>query len=481
MPVMSSPPSAVMDPPVPPWLAPLRRRQWLQAATGLWLGSRFSSAAANDQPLPLGFGRAKSVLFIVANGGQSQIDTWDPKPNAPAEIRGEFASIPTAVPGTRICEHLPRMAQLADRYAIVRSMSHEDLDHGSALYLTLTGRYHARRSSNPPALPNDWPTHGSVVKRIRGVRESLDAAVHINGPAQIPINIGSGQNAGFLGTDFDPLLLGDVTDQPTVLPGLVALPEVPTTRRSHRDELLRQLERPSHTQGASEAWQDYDILASRARGLLDRPAVQQAFELDRETPDTRARYGLDRSGQACLLARRMVEAGVPWTTLFWNHSGRGQDLAPDVTTEYGWDTHNDIFTALRTQLLPRFDLSLSTLLTDMEQRGLLAETLVVIAGEFGRAPLVALERNFAGSSPGRKHWGFCYSMICAGAGVIPGQVIGASDSRGAYPITEKHGPWDLAATMFSALGIDPAGHFTDRLNRPLGVSEGRVMEALYRS
>lgn len=441
------------------------------------LGWRSTVAATGDTP-PLGFGRAKSVVYVVANGGQSQIDIWDPKPDAPREIRGDFASIATSVPGTRFGEHIPRLAHLADRFALIRSMSHEDLDHGSALYLALTGQYHARRSANPPPSPNDWPTQGAVVKRLLGVRQSLDAAVHLNGPAQIPINIGPGQNAGFLGSDFDPLLLGDVVANETVLPGLEPLPELPGPRRDRRQSLLDLLEQTA-SHPASPALTDYSILSHRAHELLDRPEVQHAFDLQREKETTRRRYGLDRSGQALLLARRLVEAGVPWITVFWNHTGRGQDLAPNDTLEYGWDTHNDIFTALRAHLLPRFDLSFSALLEDLTERGLLSRTLVVCAGEFGRAPLVALEKNFAGESPGRKHWSFCYSAVCAGAGVQPGLTLGASDSRGAYPITEKFGPWDLSATMYSALGIDPGGHFTDRTGRPQMLSTGRVIEGLY--
>lgn len=457
----------------------IHRRRWLQLAAGVWCGGWTNQRIqAADGPHALGFGRAKSVLYVVANGGQSQIDIWDPKPEAPREIRGDFASISTAVPGLRFGEHIPRLAKMADRFALIRSMSHEDLDHGSALYLALTGQYHARRSANPPPSPNDWPTQAAVVKRLLGVRQSLDAAVHLNGPAQIPINIGPGQDAGYLGTDYAPLLLGDITATRAVLPGLDPLPELSANRRDRRQSLLDTLEQSS-TPTVSTSLADYDILSNRAYALLDRPEVQHAFDLERESEPTRRRYGLDRSGQSLLLARRLVEAGVPWITVFWNHTGRGQDLAPDNTLEYGWDTHNDIFSALKTHLLPRFDVSFSALLEDLEQRGLLSQTLVVCAGEFGRAPIVALEKNFAGESPGRKHWSFCYSAVCAGAGVQPGLTLGASDRRGAYPITEKYGPWDLSATMFSALGIDPSGHFTDRIGRPQLLSSGRVIESLY--
>lgn len=462
------------------WGARQSRRDWLRSASGVWLGGLAAarSAQAAESALP-GFGRAKSVLFLVPHGGQSQLDMWDPKPDAPELVRGAFSAIPTAVPGTLLCERLPRLARLADRYALVRSMSHEDLDHGSALYLTLTGQYHPRRSSNPLPAETDWPTHGAVLKRLRPARTFVDSAIHVNGPALVPIIAGPGQNGGFLGPDADPLVIGDVTAQAAVFPGLVALPEVTSRRLAERKDLLQLLEQRLSRRAESGAWHEQDLLYRQAFALLARPEVQHAFDLDREPPTIRARYGLDRSGQACLLGRRLVEAGVPWITVFWNHSGRGQDLAPQDTLEYGWDTHNDIFAALRERLLPRFDLSLSALLEDLEQRGLLSQTLVVCAGEFGRAPLVALERNFKGESPGRKHWAACYSILCAGAGVTPGLTLGASDRRGAYPVTEKYGPWDLTATMFSALGIDPSEHFTDKSGRRFPISGGRVLTGLY--
>jgi hypothetical protein len=179
------------------------------------------------------------------------------------------------------------------------------------------------------------------------------------------------------------------------------------------------------------------------------------------------------------MARRLVEAGVPWITVFFNHGIRGQDDYPNDTDEYGWDTHNDIFYALKNHLLPRFDYSASALLEDLHQRGLLATTLVVVMGEFGRAPLVALEKNFAGSSPGRKHWGACYSVVLAGAGIVPGAIFGSSDRHAAYPQTEPTTPGDLSATMFHALGIPAEAHYTDLTNRPYRAITGNPVTKLF--
>jgi hypothetical protein len=179
------------------------------------------------------------------------------------------------------------------------------------------------------------------------------------------------------------------------------------------------------------------------------------------------------------LARRLVEAGVPWVTVFFNHNIRGQDDRPDDTDEYGWDTHNDIFDAMRTHLLPRFDHSFTALLEDLGQRGMLKDTLVVCMGEFGRAPRVAVEKTFKGSSPGRKHWAACYSVVLAGAGVTPGAIYGASDRHGAYPKANPVTPGDLSATLFHALGVDPAGHYRDGTDRPYRIADGRPVTGLF--
>ncbi|MSR57488.1 MAG: DUF1501 domain-containing protein [Planctomycetaceae bacterium] len=470
---------------------PISRREWLRigglAGFGAALASHNSSvlqAASSDTPAIPGFGRARSVILIYTSGGQSQLETWDPKPDAPLEIRGEFAAIPTAVPGTFVSEHLPRLAQLADQYAIVRSVSHDDLDHGSAGYLALTGHFHPNKSSNPPPRPIDLPTYGAVLKRVRPAGTFPYSAVHVNGPALVPEAIGPGQDAGLLGRDFDPLLLGDVSSTPIAVPCLDALPELPGVRLSARQSLVASLEElcrgaeqggpaPDRRQrGMENAYQQaYHLLAS--------PRSRQAFDLTAEPDAVRDRYGRHRPGQACLLARRLVEAGVPLVTVIWNQSNRGQDKEPDSTAAYGWDTHNDIFEALRGHLLPRFDATFSALLDDLDERGLLDQTLVVCMGEFGRAPQVALEKRFAGSSPGRKHWASVYSLVMAGAGIAPGTVYGASDRIAAQPHLHRVGPDDISATMFSALGIDPAGHFQDAFGRPYPISTGRPLEGLY--
>jgi hypothetical protein len=463
------------------------RREWLRLGGLSGIGCAFPglippSTAVADQTASLvpGFGRAKSVIVVFASGGQSQLETWDPKPKAPEEIRGEFGSIATRIPGVRFCEHMPQIAGIADRLCVVRNMAHEDLDHGSAFYLSMTGRYHRRKSGNPLPSPDDLPCYGAVLQRVRPAIDFPQTAVHLNGPAEVPLIVGPGQFGGFLGKGFDPLTLGDVTQDTVAVPTLALHDDVSAIRMQARQSLLQSIESRMDSFSGQRSDQDKQALYHQAFEMLSRPQARAAFDLSEEPVALRDRYGRNRSGQACLLARRLVEASVPLVTVMWSHNNRGQDIDPTNTDLYGWDNHNDIFYGLKNHLLPRFDQGFSALIEDLDQRGLLETTLVVCMGEFGRAPLVALEKNFAGSSPGRKHWSWVYSIALAGAGVTGGAVVGESDHRGAYPRTDPYGPWDVMATMFSALGINPNQHYLDPVNRPIQICDGKVMSAIYR-
>jgi uncharacterized protein (DUF1501 family) len=460
------------------------RRAWLRLSTLAGLGLATSGFAAERSNTSAatgrGFGRAKSVLLVFANGGQSQIDTWDPKPNAPLDVRGAFQPIATAVPGIQFCEHMPQIARVADRLTLVRSMSHEDLDHGSAAYLALTGFYHVQRSGNPDPSPNDLPTYGAILRRLRPDSRFVCDAIHVNGPAILPRDPGPGQNGGFLGRAFEPLVVGDPTAATGAIPGLASQADLPTVRLDQRLSLKQSLDQAAQRFERDQRALDLNRLYGQAYDVLASPSAREAFNLEAEPPQIRDRYGRHRSGQALLLGRRLVEAGVPYINVIWNHSNRGQDDQPDDTDLYGWDTHNDIFDALQNRLLPRFDQSFSALIEDLDQRGLLDQTLVVCMGEFGRAPRVALEAKFKGATPGRKHWATVYSIALAGAGVQRGAIVGASDRLGGEPVTERYGPWDVAATMFHALGLDPHGHYTDLQDRPYAIAQGKPIEALYR-
>ena len=473
---------------------PFTRRSWLQfgglaSLLGLQSLAKVHGAAdGSDAAGRPGFGRAKSVILVYTSGGQSQLETWDPKPLAPREIRGAFDSIPTAVPGTIINEHLTRLATLTDRFAIIRSVSHDDLDHGSAAYLALTGRFHPIKTSNPPVSPDDFPTYGSVLRRVRPASHQQSQlpydAVHVNGPALVPELIGPGQDAGFLGRDYNPLLLGDVHSAPVAVPCLDQQADLPARRLAARRGLRETLQLSAEATAEagslrSRSERNLDTAYQQAYDLLASPRSRQAFDLSLEPRAVRDRYGRHRSGQACLMARRLVEAGVPFINVIWNHSNRGQDKSDDPE-QFGWDTHNDIFETMQGHLLPKFDQSFSALLEDLDERGLLDQTLVVCMGEFGRAPLVALEKRFAGSTPGRKHCASVYSIVMAGAGVVPGAIYGASDSIGGQPQANRVVPGDIAATMFSALGIDSQGHFEDPFGRPYAICTGKPIDGLYR-
>lgn len=456
------------------------RREFLQVGLASSLSASLAATARGSESprRAAGFGRAKSVILVFASGGQSQFETWDPKPDAPQDVRGAFAPTATPLPGVHLCEHLPRLARIADRYTIVRSMSHEDLDHGSAAYLALTGRYHPRRSSNPPPSPRDFPTYGAVLKRLRVTNRFAYEAVHVNGPALVPTLVSPGQDGGFLGREYEPLVVGDIRREAQVLPGL-ANQQLPPVRMQERLGLKQTLDQYRVHLSADREMVQMSDLYRQALTMLSAPRYRDAFDISREPAALRDRYGRHRSGQACLLARRLVEAGVPFVNVIWNHSNRGQDDTPDDPEAYGWDTHNDIFSSMKNHLLPRFDQSFSTLLEDLDQRGLLDETLVVCMGEFGRAPRVKLEPNFAGSLPGRKHWASVYSIVLAGAGVQRGAVVGQSDRLGGEPRSERYGPWDVAATMFNALGLAHDSHFTDSLNRPMATTIGKPIAAAY--
>jgi hypothetical protein len=372
------------------------RRAWLHLSTlaGLGLVTHGMAAERNGSATAAtgrGFGKAKSVLVVFANGGQSQIDTWDPKPNAPLDVRGVFQPISTALPGVQFCEHMPQIARVADRLTLVRSMSHEDLDHGTAAYLTLTGFYHARRSGNPDPSPNDLPTYGAILRRLRPDSRFVCDAIHVNGPAILPRDVGPGQNGGFLGRAYEPLVVGDPTASTGAIPGLAVQGELPTVRLDERLSLKHALDGAAQRLERNQRALDLNRLYGQAYDVLASSRAREAFNLEAEPPQVRDRYGRHRSGQALLLARRLVEAGVPYINVIWNHSNRGQDDQPDDTDLYGWDTHNDIFDALQNRLLPRFDQSFSALIEDLDQRGLLDQTLVVCMGVFGRAPRIALE------------------------------------------------------------------------------------------
>lgn len=370
------------------------------------------------------------------------------------------------------------MAKLLDRCALIRTMSHEDLDHGSAVYLTLTGFYHRRRSGNPPPTPIDRPTLGALYENMRHRSDFVRSSIHLNGPILVPTEPSPGQNAGFLGPAAEPLQIGDVTAAPVAVPGLESFADLPEIRLSSRQSLLSGLDlflRDGETRQLAEQSGAY----RQAFDLLHRPECRKAFELESEPDSVREQYGRHRTGQACLLARRLVEAGAPWITLFWNHSVRGQDEAPNETDLYGWDTHNDIFYALKNHLLPRFDQSFSTLLTDLADRGLLDTTLVVCTGNsVGRRwwpwnrTLPVLRRA---ANTGRA--AIRYSP--RGPEFAPGLVVGRSDRRAAYPESRGYGPWDLAATMFSAAGISPELTLHDGLQRPFPLCEGHPILDLY--
>lgn len=440
-----------------------------------------SSTARRD-----GGGRAKSCILFFMEGGPAQQDLWDMKPDAPVEYRGEFKPISTTVPGVQVCEYLPRLARQMHHVALIRSVHHAIIDHNASTYFMLTGRYPLNNGQlvTAPA-PSLFPPYGSVLAKLRPSGTPLPDFVHL--PALLS-NLGSdlpAQTAGFLGGAFDPYVAGDPSLDGYVPPGLSLAKGVTPARLARRKSFLSRLNR---TLGALADSPQVGALREhqrRAFELIGSREARDAFDLSHEPAALREKYGFDRKadrskqarqfgglphlGQCMLMARRLVEAGVGLVTVC---AGRRYCQS--------FDGHRQHFPLMRQSLLPMTDQAFPTLLEDLSDRGLLDETLVVAMGEFGRTPKVGQIISSAGATPdGRDHWPFCFTVLMAGAGITGGAVYGASDKYAAYPQEDPVTPGDIAATIYYALGIDPATEIRDPLDRPLPIAEGKPITALW--
>lgn len=445
----------------------INRRQLLQvgSASALGLASLGQRLAMADsvQAKP----RAKACIFLFMWGGPSQLDTFDLKPNAPAEIRGPFQPIATKVPGLQICEHFSQLATLADKVSIIRSLCHDDPAHLSSGHATLTGqRAPVIKSDDVPPSSKDSPHLGALLSRLKPNDSGMPPFVSMPWKAYHPAAPGGeapGQHGGWLGSAYDSMLLTGDMNHPDWRPQGIGLPaDMTVDRLSSRVELLRMLDAQRGALEQATQANTFHNHQSRALRWVGSEKVRQAFDLSRESDATRERYGRNTHGQCVLLARRLVEQGVPLVSVNWHNDGRSF-----------WDTHGDNFNRLKNDLIPPADRALTALLTDLEERGMLDETLVAWVGEFGRRPQITA------ANAGREHWPFCYSGLMAGGGIKRGFVYGSSDARAAYPASDPVSPQDFATTMIHALGIPTDDVLYDRENRAHRVCEGKVIEELF--
>ena len=446
----------------------LTRRDWLHstgaAAFGWPLLSTASGSESGDKPTQ----RAKSVILIYLPGGLAQHDSFDLKPEAPAEIRGDFQSIPTEVPGINICEYLPQLARRAKQFALVRTMSHTENNHFPATHKALTGHVMPRQLPGDAvnaASRNDWPSYAAAYDFLRPRKDGIPNGVALPYPLAGGATPWPGQHSGYLSAKHDPWQLNRDPNQPTYFDETLSLPAGITIERvNQRQRLLGHFELERQQRLAVAEAGGYGDLHDTAMGLLTSGNMARAFQLEREPDSVRDTYGRHTFGQSLLLARRLVQAGV--TVVQANMGG--------VQT---WDTHEKNFVSLRETLLPPLDRALSALLDDLAATGLLDETLIVMTGEFGRTPDISLVPGT--TYVGRNHWAQVYTALFAGGGVQGGQAIGHSDANGAYPVTKSFSPDDLGTTLFSALGIPTTSELRDQFNRPLPLCSGQVMDELY--
>jgi hypothetical protein len=447
----------------------LTRRRLLQIGglglVGLNLPSFLAASGANGGRRA----RARSVIFLHQFGGPSHLDSFDMKPDALAAVRGDYRAVATSAPGIFICDRLPHMGSVMNKVTLVRTVHHEMRNHNSAGYYSLTGFAPPTDDQRLRDSRELFPAYGSVVDRFAPSAPGVPTFVsypHVIRDGSIT----PGQHASFLGQSYDPFFISQDPSLPDFRLPELSLPDNLTPQRlENRREVMQLIDQQTEVLENSARARGIDAHYQRALTMLTTPNFRRAFDLASEPTATRERYGLTTYGQGCLLARRLVEAGVRFVTVYFAATIGGQRLSG------GWDTHgfngNPMYPILNDYLMPITDQTLPTLLADLEQRGLLDETLVVWAGEFGRSPRI---NNMAG----RDHWPQCYTVVMAGGGVRRGHVHGVSDRIGAFPSQDPVRPEDLSATIFHLLGLDPHTEVRDALNRPLPISSGSVISGV---
>ena len=402
----------------------------------------------------------KKMILVWTTGAMSHHDTLDMKPDAPAEVRGQFNPIQTKTPGYQVCEHMPELAKLSDKYSVIRSFTHKDNNHLMSTHHVLTGQIQPGAFFDKIASRTDWPNYSGAYNYFNPRNDGIPNGVNLPTYMQQPPLLWPGQYAGLLGAKHDPWqITADPNkddfkvDSLTLAAGLDI--QRVTDRQSLLSDLNKQQGRLERTAAGnrmkSEQEQAYNILTSRR--------LADAFEVQKESEPVREKYGRHTTGQSLLLARRLVQVGVPVVQV-------------NIGNAQNWDNHGNIFPTLKDRLLPPLDKGLAALLTDLEERGMLEDTFVVLIGEFGRTPKV-------NNKAGRDHWGPCFSALFAGGGVQGGRVIGESDPHGGYPVKKPFSPEDFGATVYSVLGIDPESEIRDRFDRPLRLNSGSVISELF--
>ena len=442
------------------------------------LKARAAAAKIDSKPKP--FGSAKSVIMLFLQGGPSHIDIWDPKPEAPANVRGEFKPIKTKVPGTWLSETMPMLAEQVDKVTLIRSMSYTPaglFNHTAAIYQMMTGWSPDKVSPSgqlEPPSPRDYPHMACQISRLKPLKEPMLPFVEMPRPLQESNVIGKGGAAGFLGKAFDPYRLYQDPNKEIRLDDLTLRPEVNQQRLKDRFELLKgingsmpDLEKAVSSYALNEYYEKaYDlVLSGKAR---------DAFDLSKESDKVRDRYGRTTFGQSALLSRRLIEAGARFVQVNWPSVANGD---PETTA---WDTHASNFGPLKNLHCPKLDRTLSALIEDMDQRGMFSDTLLVVTGEFGRSPRLGVSTSGNSNSPdGRDHWPYCYTALVAGCGIGRGQLYGKSDAQASSPVEKATHPADLVATIYYALGIHPDMEVLNDLKQPRPLVYGTPVQGLW--